>query len=103
MSQDGWCRAPPKQATKPVPRLLNKQRTISDWAWPNLVNLFNPSVLVLDQRLNLAGQGLLDQVHQGRETAGLEFLDEEYEHSLRNAKYRGQRASIALEKHFEIP
>ncbi|PYT47246.1 MAG: hypothetical protein DMG47_02230, partial [Acidobacteria bacterium] len=28
----------------------------------NLVNLFNPSVLVLDQRLKLAGQGLLDQV-----------------------------------------
>lgn len=28
----------------------------------NMVNLFNPSVLVLDQRLQLAGQGLLDQV-----------------------------------------
>jgi len=28
----------------------------------NLVNLFNPSIVVLDQRLNLAGDGLLDQV-----------------------------------------
>jgi N-acetylglucosamine repressor len=72
----------------------------------NLVNLFNPSVLVLDQRLKLAGQGLLEQVIKVVKRQALSY-------STRNVIIRfgslGAEASvlgavsIALEKHFEIP
>jgi N-acetylglucosamine repressor len=72
----------------------------------NLVNLFNPSVLVLDQRLRLAGQGLLEQVIKVVKRQALSY-------STKNVNIRfgslGAEASvlgagsIALEKHFEIP
>ena len=72
----------------------------------NLVNLFNPSVLVLDQRLKLAGQGLLEQVIKVVKRQALSY-------STKNVNIRfgslGAEASvlgagsIALEKHFEIP
>src|SRR5438132_5607870 len=72
----------------------------------NLVNLFNPSVLVLDQRLKLAGQGLLDQVTKVVKRQALSY-------STKNVNIRfgtlGAEASvlgagsITLEKYFEIP
>lgn len=72
----------------------------------NLVNLFNPSVLVLDQRLKLAGQSLLEQVIKVVKRQALSY-------STKNVNIRfgslGAEASvlgaasIALEKHFEIP
>src|SRR4029077_13511723 len=72
----------------------------------NLVNLFNPSVLVLDQRLKLAGQGLLEQIIKVVKRQALSY-------STKNVNIRfgslGAEASvlgagsIALEKHFEIP
>jgi predicted NBD/HSP70 family sugar kinase len=72
----------------------------------NLVNLFNPKVLVLDQRLDLAGNALLDQVvkvirrqalRQSVQEVAIRFgqLGEE-------ASVLGM-ATLVLEKHFEIP
>ncbi len=72
----------------------------------NLVNLFNPTVLVIDQRLKLAGEGLLDRITKvvRRQALG---------HATRNLTIRfgklGNEAivlgvgSIVLEKYFEIP
>jgi hypothetical protein len=70
------------------------------------VNLFNPSVLVLDRRLSLGGQGLMDQVLKTIKRQALN-------HSARDLVVRygalGPEASVlgagwlALEKHFEIP
>jgi len=72
----------------------------------NLVNLFNPSMLVLDQRLSLAGDALLDQITRivKRQALG---------HSAKDLVVRfgklGSEAGIlgagllVLEKHFEIP
>lgn len=72
----------------------------------NLVNLFNPSLLVLDQRLSLAGEGLLDQIIKVVRRQALH-------HSAQGLKIRfgtlGSDASVlgasavVLEKHFEIP
>jgi predicted NBD/HSP70 family sugar kinase len=72
----------------------------------NLVNLFNPSVLVLDQRLACAGDGFLEQITRIVKRQALH-------HSARNLVIRfgkfGNDASvlgvgsILLEKHFEIP
>ncbi len=72
----------------------------------NLVNLFNPSMLVLDQRLALAGDGLLHQIISVIRRQALS-------HSTRGLDVRfgnlGPQASvlglgsIILERHFEIP
>jgi len=72
----------------------------------NLVNLFNPSVLVLDQRLSLAGDGLLDQIVRTVKKQALR-------HSTRQLSVRfgklGEEASVlgvgamVLDIHFEIP
>ena len=72
----------------------------------NLVNLFNPSVLVLDQRLKLAGQGLLDQVIKVVKRQALTYSTENL--SIRFGNLGDEASvlgagSIALEKHFEIP
>jgi len=72
----------------------------------NLVNLFNPSVLVLDQRLKLAGQGLLDQVIKVVKRQALTYSTEKLD--IRFGKLGDEASvlgagSIALEKHFEIP
>ena len=72
----------------------------------NLVNLFNPSVLVLDQRLKLAGQGLLDQVIKVVKRQALTYSTERL--SIRFGNLGDEASvlgagSIALEKHFEIP
>jgi N-acetylglucosamine repressor len=72
----------------------------------NLVNLFNPSVLVVDQRLSMAGEGLLEQILKAIRRQALS-------HSARDLVVRfgtlGHEASvlgagrIVLENHFEIP
>ena len=72
----------------------------------NLVNLFNPSVIVLDQRLKLAGHGLLEQVIKVVKRQALSYSTEDV--SIRFGKLGAEASilgavSIALEKHFEIP
>jgi N-acetylglucosamine repressor len=72
----------------------------------NLVNLFNPSVLVLDQRLKLAGEGLLQQVIKVVKRQALSYSTKNV--SIRFGSLGAEAsvlgaASIALEKHFEIP
>ncbi len=72
----------------------------------NLVNLFNPSVLVLDKRLSGAGEGFLEQIKRIVKRQALH-------HSARNLSIRFGRlgseanvlgiGSILLEKHFDIP
>jgi predicted NBD/HSP70 family sugar kinase len=72
----------------------------------NLVNLFNPSLLVLDQRLSLAGDGLLEQIIRVVRRQALH-------HSVDGLEIRfgklGSDASVlgagavVLERHFEIP
>jgi N-acetylglucosamine repressor len=72
----------------------------------NLVNLFNPAVIVIDQRLSLAGPGLLDQLTRVIRRKALK-------HSANGVTVRfgslGNEASllgagrVALENHFEIP
>ncbi|HTS69893.1 MAG TPA: ROK family protein [Terriglobia bacterium] len=72
----------------------------------NLVNLFNPSVIVIDQRLSLVGPGLLDQLTRVIQRKALQ-------HSARDLRVRfgslGNEASVlgagrvALDNHFEIP
>ena len=72
----------------------------------NLVNLFNPSALVLDQRLQLAGQGLLDQVTKVVKRQALSYSTKGM--SIVFGKLSSEASvlgagSIALEKLFEIP
>ena len=72
----------------------------------NLVNLFNPTVIVIDQRLSLVGPGLLDQLNRVIQRKALN-------HSARGLTVRfgslGSEASVlgvgrvALDNHFEIP
>lgn len=72
----------------------------------NLVNLFNPSVLVIDQRLRLAGDGLLEKIVQT-------VRDQALRHATKDLAIRygelGSEAAVlgaavlVLEKHFEIP
>jgi hypothetical protein len=71
-----------------------------------LVNLFNPSIIVLDHRLGLAGDSLLDQIAQrvkrqalGSSTANLKFR---YGTLGRDAGLLGAALNI-LERIFEIP
>jgi predicted NBD/HSP70 family sugar kinase len=72
----------------------------------NLVNLFNPSLLVLDQRLSLAGDGLLEQITKVVRRQALHHSADGLE--IRFGKL-GNDASVlgagavVLERHFEIP
>ncbi len=72
----------------------------------NLVNLFNPSVIVLDRRLELAGEGLLDQIVRVVKRQALSHSTEDLE--IRYARL-GEDAGLLgvglmiLERHFEIP
>lgn len=72
----------------------------------NLVNLFNPSILVLDQRLELAGEGLLDQIakviRRQALTQSTKDLVVRFGRLGADASVLGV-GSIVLEKHFEIP
>ena len=72
----------------------------------NLVNLFNPSVLVIDQRLNLAGESLLDQIIKVVKRQALRQATQDL--VIRFGKLGPEAivlgvGAIALEKHFEIP
>jgi predicted NBD/HSP70 family sugar kinase len=72
----------------------------------NLVNLFNPAVIVIDKRLSLAGPGLLDQLTRVIQRKALN-------HSAKGLIVRfgslGNEASVlgagrvAVENYFEIP
>jgi predicted NBD/HSP70 family sugar kinase len=72
----------------------------------NLVNLFNPSLLVLDQRLSLAGDSLLEQIVKVVRRQALHHSADGLE--IRFGKL-GSDASVlgagavVLERHFEIP
>ncbi|MBI3665724.1 MAG: ROK family protein [Acidobacteria bacterium] len=72
----------------------------------NLVNLFNPSVIVLDRRLELAGQSLLEQIVQIVKRQALTYSAEHavfrFGRLEREAGVLGV-ALLVLEKHFEIP
>jgi N-acetylglucosamine repressor len=72
----------------------------------NLVNLFNPSVLVIDQRLSLAGEGIIDLLRRAVNRQALRHATQELAISFgklgKEAVVLGV-ASIVLEKHFEIP
>ena len=72
----------------------------------NLVNLFNPSVIVLDRRLEQAGQALLDQIVRVVKRQALNHCTEDLE--IRFAKLDHDAgvlgvALMLLERHFEIP
>lgn len=72
----------------------------------NLVNLVNPSVVVLDKRLEMAGQGLLNQIHQVIRRQALTSASEHL--ALRFAKLGDECALLGvallvLGKHYEIP
>jgi N-acetylglucosamine repressor len=72
----------------------------------NLVNLFNPSVLVLDQRLKLAGDSILDLLRRVVNRQALRHATKDL--AIRFGKLGNEAvvlgvASVALERHFEIP
>jgi N-acetylglucosamine repressor len=72
----------------------------------NLVNLFNPSMVVLDSRLRLAGPGLLDQVTHMVKRQALTYTSEHA--ALRFGELGDESgvlgvALIILNSHFEIP
>jgi glucokinase-like ROK family protein len=75
-------------------------------ALANVVNLFNPSLIVLDRRLEEAGQGLLHQIVRVVKQQALSHSTEDLE--IRFAKL-GEEAGVLgvglmlLERHFEIP
>lgn len=72
----------------------------------NLVNLFNPSVIVLDKRLELAGDGLLHQIQQIVRRQALRSSSEHL--ALRFGKL-GEECGLlgvgmlVLRRYFEIP
>jgi N-acetylglucosamine repressor len=72
----------------------------------NLVNLFNPSVIVLDPRLRLAGEGLLNQVLRIVKRQALSHSTEDLE--IRFAQLGEEAGTLGvglmlLDRHFEIP
>lgn len=72
----------------------------------NLVNLFNPSMVVLDHRLGLAGSDLVHQIARIVKRQALSYATEDL--TITFAKL-GENAGVlgvalmVLEKHFEIP
>lgn len=72
----------------------------------NLANLFNPSMIVLDRRLGLAGDNLLDQISRVIKRQALsqatEDLSVQYAKLGKDAGVLGL-ALMILEQHFEIP
>lgn len=72
----------------------------------NLVNLFNPSVVVLDHRLSLAGDGMLDQIVRIVRKQALTYSVKEL--AIRFARMGGEAGLLGiglliLDRHFEIP
>jgi predicted NBD/HSP70 family sugar kinase len=72
----------------------------------SLANLFNPAIVVLDKRLETAGDGLLDQIMQVIKRQALSNSVERL--SLRFAKVASEpgllgMGLLVLDKHFEIP
>lgn len=72
----------------------------------NLVNLFNPSVLVIDQRLRLAGETLLERIIATVRRQALRHATKDL--AIRFGTLGSEAAVLgvavlALEKHFEIP
>jgi glucokinase-like ROK family protein len=72
----------------------------------NLANLFNPSMIVLDRRLSLAGDNLLDQIARVIKRQALsqatEDLSVQYARLGNDAGVLGL-ALMILERHFEVP
>jgi N-acetylglucosamine repressor len=72
----------------------------------NLVNLFNPSVLIIDQRLNLAGDAILEDILRVVQRQALRRATRHLAirfGNLGNEAVVLGAASIVLEKYFEIP
>jgi predicted NBD/HSP70 family sugar kinase len=72
----------------------------------NLVNLFNPAVVVLDQRLELAGQGFLDQMIRIVKRQALQRSTEDLEFRFSRLGSEAGVLGVAillLERLFEIP
>jgi predicted NBD/HSP70 family sugar kinase len=72
----------------------------------NLVNLFNPSLIVLDQRLQSAGQGFLDQVMRIVRRQALQRSSEDLEFRFSRLGSEAGVLGVAillLERFFEIP
>jgi len=72
----------------------------------NLVNLFNPSVVVLDHRLSLAGDGMLDQIVRIVRKQALTYSVQDL--AIRFAQLGGEAGLLGiglliLDRHFEIP
>jgi glucokinase-like ROK family protein len=72
----------------------------------NLVNLFNPSIIVLDRRLEQAGQALLDQIVRIVKRQALSHCTDDLEISFAKLDQHAGVLGVALmllERHFEIP
>ena len=72
----------------------------------NLVNLFNPAVIVLDKRLELAGDSLLDQIT--RTVKGQALTSSSHRLAIRIGQLGAEAGLLGiglavLERHFEIP
>ena len=72
----------------------------------NLANLFNPSMIVLDRRLALAGQGLIDQVMRIVRRQALTYVSEGIE--IRFGRLGDDAGLLGiglliLDRHYEIP
>ncbi|HMD15453.1 MAG TPA: ROK family protein, partial [Terriglobales bacterium] len=75
-------------------------------ALANLVNLFNPAVIVIDQRLSLAGSGLLGQLERVIQRKALNHSANGFTVRFGNLGSEASllgAARVALENHFEIP
>jgi N-acetylglucosamine repressor len=86
--------------------LVEQMGTYLGLGLANLVNLFNPSVLVIDQRLSLAGEGMLDVLRRVVSRQALRHSSREL--AIRFGKLGNEAVvlgvgSIVLERHFEIP
>lgn len=95
-----------RKGDKTCAALVEQIATYLGLGLANLVNLFNPSVLVIDQRLRLAGDGLLDQMirvvkrqalHQATKNLTIRFGELGTEAIVLGV------GAIVLERHFEIP
>jgi predicted NBD/HSP70 family sugar kinase len=72
----------------------------------NLVNLFNPAIIVLDKRLELAGDSLLDQIT--RTVKGQALTSSSQQLAIRIGELGAEAGLLGvglavLERHFEIP